>query len=669
MLRRKALRISILLLILLLGVISAIPVFAQGDSYQIRLSSPDTTEFPDISLNLIALDSDLNVITDFRGIVLTEDGLSISDIYSETVKVGAEIIFVIDANTDIEERDEDGDPTRREKVRDSIVRFVDQYMDPQNLDRISIIVPDEQSGRFLDEPGMAFHNTVKNAVNFYMPAELRETPLNNMLEMALQQAEVGIAEGRVPAIVLFSDSGQLNDQLDFDALVEQSHSSQAVFYAAILGERADPWEIDDVERLTSPTGGTYVHMPQTNDADPLYDLIRERAATTQLTYRSLLNESGQHAIGAELDGARGEVVFDLVIAPPAVSLAVDNSQPIIRVAQEATTPLDEVEPRIQPLGAEVSWPDGHPRDLTEVLLLVDGVPRPSISPVLDGSGLLTFDWDIRDLDTGLYAVQVQIEDEQGLIGVSEPIPLAIVVERPILHPTPTTVPSPTPEPTPVPVPTPTPEPPALMDLARDNADILGVGAGVLLFALVVIVVVAMLIRSIRRRGRGPDREGGLPQDPSGGGRPESDPTFAIMPGFASSQSTGAYLEAVENAPEHVNLIPISGNNVAIGRDPKVAQISFNDRSVSRLHARILESHGSYRIYDEGSTSGTYVNYQRIGLTPRVLINRDEVHVGRVHLRFHLVTPQEGRDEREETEFNSAKDDTLASGEDSGLPVS
>jgi hypothetical protein len=130
-------------------MIAAIPAFAQGDNNRIRLSSPDATEFPEITFSLIVLDSDLNVVTDLSGIEFFEDGLVISDIFSETVKVGAEVIFVIDANTDIEERDEAGGPSRREKVRDSIMRFVDHYMDPENLDRISIIVPDEQSGRFL----------------------------------------------------------------------------------------------------------------------------------------------------------------------------------------------------------------------------------------------------------------------------------------------------------------------------------------------------------------------------------------------------------------------------------------------------------------------------------------------------------------------------------------
>jgi hypothetical protein len=669
MFRRQVFYLCILPTLILMALIAEVPAFAQGDSNRVRLSNPDATEFPEIFFNLIAFDSDLNVITDLSGLEITEDGLFISDIFSETVNVGAEVIFVIDANTDIEERDEAGGPSRREKVRDSIVRFVDNYMDPENLDRISIIVPDERSGRLLDVPSIVFQNTVKNAVNFYMPSELGETPLNNMLEMALQQAKIGSDEGRVPAIVLFSDSGQLNEQLDFEGLVEQSLSSQAVFYAAILGERADAWEIDDVQRLSGPTGGSYVHMPETADADPLYNLIQDRAATTQFSYRSSLNSSGQHTIAAEFGGGRGDVTFDLVIAPPAVSLVVDNTRPILRVAPEAATPLEEVEPMIQPLGAEVSWPDGHPRGLSAVSLLVDGIPRSLRTPVLDSSGHLTFDWDIRDLDSGLYAVQVQVEDEQGLVGVSAPLPVAIVVERPVLQPTTTPVPSPTPEPTPVPVPTPTPEPKPLIDLARENALFLGGGAALILLVIVVAVIVAVLLRSSRKKREGKTKGGGMTPDSSAGGQPELDPTFAIMPGFAGSQSTGAYLEAVENAPEHVNLIPLTGNNVAIGRDPKVSQITFNDRSVSRLHARILESHGSYRIYDEGSTSGTYVNYQRIGLTPRVLSNRDEVHVGRVHLRFHLVLPPGEQDQNAQTPLNEGRDDTMATGKDSGLPVS
>jgi predicted component of type VI protein secretion system len=83
--------------------------------------------------------------------------------------------------------------------------------------------------------------------------------------------------------------------------------------------------------------------------------------------------------------------------------------------------------------------------------------------------------------------------------------------------------------------------------------------------------------------------------------------------------------------------------MTIGRDAKLAQIVFADKSVSRLHARIMQSGGSFRLYDEGSASGTYVNYEQVGLTPQVLNNNDDVHIGRVHLKFHVSAVEDDAD--------------------------
>jgi hypothetical protein len=53
----------------------------------------------------------------------------------------------------------------------------------------------------------------------------------------------------------------------------------------------------------------------------------------------------------------------------------------------------------------------------------------------------------------------------------------------------------------------------------------------------------------------------------------------------------------------------------------------------------MESNGDYRLYDEGSASGTYLNYERIGLTPRIINDKDDLHFGRVHLKFHVAAPR------------------------------
>ncbi len=130
----------------------------------------------------------------------------------------------------------------------------------------------------------------------------------------------------------------------------------------------------------------------------------------------------------------------------------------------------------------------------------------------------------------------------------------------------------------------------------------------------------------------------------------------MQPDFAFQEVGGAYLEPLEYAPEHTGMIPLVGNNVALGRDPNLVQIPFNDRSVSRLHARIMESNGEYRLYDEGSASGTYLNYERIGLTPRVIRNQDDLHFGRVHLKFHIAAPRPEEDDPTQILDTSQYDD-------------
>ena len=64
----------------------------------------------------------------------------------------------------------------------------------------------------------------------------------------------------------------------------------------------------------------------------------------------------------------------------------------------------------------------------------------------------------------------------------------------------------------------------------------------------------------------------------------------------------------------------------------------SDAKVSRRHARIIRSKGSYFIEDLGSTNGTYVNRGRRLLpgNPQALNDGDEVIVGKTFLRFQIT---------------------------------
>lgn len=641
MLKRRLTLFTLFALLFGLMVGSAL---AQTSPDRLTIGEINTEDFPELSFTLAAFDAENNFVADLSDLILSEDGKAITAFDVESYDTGTEVVFVIDANSTIQSRDEAGGLTRREKVRDSIISYANRYVDPNQADRVTIIVPESDDGRFLDASGMSFPNEVINAVNFYEPDQFGETNLNRMMNLALNQAESNRDAGRYQAIVLFTDAGQLADQLDYASLLERAGEAGVAIYGGILGAQASTSEVNNITRLSEPTGGLYVHMPNPDDAATLYDAIRQRSGKHRLTYRSAINSAGDHTVVAQAGTAMTEISFKLDVQPPSVLMAVDNSQPIRRVAPAFDTPLEEMEPRVQPLVVEVKWPDGYPRLLDAASLMVDGVVKPLENSVLDNSGILTFDWDVSTLDEGTYVLQVQVTDELGLRGTSDLLPLNIEVDRPTLPVTETPVPLPTD----VIVEEAPDEETSLFGLSARAIAILGGAALLLVFAVFSIIIVFFL------RGRSPEPVASPtppvyapgqaappvyppPQPPSYPLPLGDEVTQIIPPDFALDEFAGAYLEPLENASDHSALIPLAGSNVSLGRDPKRVDVTFRDRSVSRLHARIVESHGTYRIYDEGSASGTYVNYERISLSPRALSDKDDIHFGRVHLRFHLAS--------------------------------
>ncbi len=96
----------------------------------------------------------------------------------------------------------------------------------------------------------------------------------------------------------------------------------------------------------------------------------------------------------------------------------------------------------------------------------------------------------------------------------------------------------------------------------------------------------------------------------------------------------AHLEVLESVSRMPAQIPLTGTLVKIGRSPAQADIAFeNDITVSRLHATLMLEGTNYRIYDERSTSGTWVNDQQVPEYGIQLVDGDEIHLGAVHLRY------------------------------------
>jgi hypothetical protein len=74
----------------------------------------------------------------------------------------------------------------------------------------------------------------------------------------------------------------------------------------------------------------------------------------------------------------------------------------------------------------------------------------------------------------------------------------------------------------------------------------------------------------------------------------------------------------------------AGDRTVIGRSPD-CDIFLDDVTVSRQHALLVRDANGFRIEDQGSLNGTFVNKKRIDAAP--VTNGDELQIGKYRLTF------------------------------------
>lgn len=574
----------------------------------LRITAVDTSAFPTVAVRVLTTTNDGAPITDLTHLILRENGVPIVETTIARTPVGVDLALVFDANPDFLQIDGRDGLSRRDKVAAGVTRFATQFMSPAGLDRVSIIIPDEtgEGAAFLVQDATRPDELV-NALEAYAPVPPRLTPMQSMVSAAVDHLAAG-EEGRFRAVLLYTDAGRLNQQLNYQPLVEAAQAAGIPIYAAILGVEASPEEIANVAGLFSPTNGSHVHMPEPEAADPLYDIFRRQGLQTQLSYESELRQNGTHEVSVSLGNVRDTARFELSLSAPKVVILTPQTE-VRRAGSAIDTPLPLLQPAILPLTAQITWPDGRPRLLSEVVFRVDGVPQPlaaDLSP--DGAGRVPLVWDISERDAGSYVLELEVADQLGFRAAAEPLAISIEVARPI-PPTPTTAPTRAPR-------------PPLSERAEGP-----------LFVLPLLAIggaiVGLAIWSIRRRRAGAGAETGpaIPQ---------------IVPAAPPPDDRHVAVLVWPDEEAGVDQIELLAADVTFGRAPDDVDIVVDDPTVSRLHARIRRnSAGEHWLYDEGSVEGTFLNYDRLGLAPRRLQHNDVVQLGRVTLRFRLELPQDG----------------------------
>jgi hypothetical protein len=592
-------------IILVLLALCMPSVYGQEEA-QLRLVAVDTTAFPIVSITLLTVDA-RSAPADLSGLSLRENGAPITDLTFTQVPSGVDVTFVLDANAGFDEIDDDTGLSRREKSLESIRRFARLYMNPDGLDTVSIVVPDGdgQNGRFLISE-VATADDIEDAISSYEPQMLGLTPLNAMVALALEQAQQRKDNSRYQAILLFTDGRRLDQQLSFPQLVAQANDANAPIYSAILGKSADPNEIANVLRLNDPTRAFYVHMPEPSGTDPIYQIWQEQSNPMQVQYRSRQRQSGRNQLTLNLGSALISTSFEVILADPEVELFLDNTD-ILRAGIAPDTPLNALQPAIQPVAISVKWPDGLPRQLSEVTLLVDGQPKIVPGDWQDNvQGEMKLDWDISRLEEGSVELTIQVMDELGYQGISKPVVVNITIDRPLL-------------PTPIPTAEPQEPVPQVSPISWLRWDLLA-GVALVLFLVLIALLWRKRRASVKDEPEDNDLRNGAGIEDPGKGSSDGMVLVAALESFSDGQRES---------------IPIRGDNVTVGSQAQNAQIVLEDASVGRLHARIRRQDHEYWLFDEGGSEGTYLNYKRLGLAPQKVSDGDIIQFGRVSYRFRL----------------------------------
>lgn len=88
-------------------------------------------------------------------------------------------------------------------------------------------------------------------------------------------------------------------------------------------------------------------------------------------------------------------------------------------------------------------------------------------------------------------------------------------------------------------------------------------------------------------------------------------------------------------PQTGAIVVLRGNFVSIGRG-NTCDLRLNDPTVSRKHASLVLYEDGWAIEDSGSTTGTYLNGQKV-TSPQLLFDGDTITMGSTNLKFSVLS--------------------------------
>ncbi|MCA9935731.1 MAG: FHA domain-containing protein [Anaerolineales bacterium] len=528
-----------------------------------------------------------------EALTLRHNDLPVSNYeFGGTKEVGTFTVFLIDIPG--------GVASQFPAIQNVIQQYAGTPVMKEQVDAVAIYQVGEDGPRQLLAPDR-FYNSVTNFFSNPLTASTGATALIDSTVNLLQQIpELKPDPAMAAALVVISDGT--------DAVSSQFQADDVAARATELGIPIHTISLtnEDLPPAGQQQGQDYLTQVA-SDSRGLAVKI-ENATDWAIIWNRITGFRNQAIIRyqvPELQGGTFPVELGLMNEPEVTAVAeidVPTNMPsiVIDLSEESRTlTLPSLEAETLHFTTSVRWLDGVERTLTAAQLVVNGVPQEL--PVAD---IADFTAELTNLIFGANTIQVAVLDDQGMRATS-PIITVLVNEG-----------------------------------RRDVPDELDAGGGFVqsfVRVLVIILILAILgggLYFVWRQGLLANMPALLPHGRSRrrGDRPRVTYEVAEDEDGPRVFARLVVLDAISEMPPEM---PLIGVQVRLGRSPQQADIAFeNDITVSRLHATMMLEGVNYRIFDEGSTSGTWVNEKQVPEYGIQLTDGDEIHLGAVHLRFY-----------------------------------
>jgi len=594
---------QLFLLFSAIGWLTLSTALAQEVSGRLFITGSDASSPPSVELHAYGYDS-AGAPIDFasEGVVVQHEGETAADVQVQgPVEKGTFTIFLLDIP--------DGLTPQLAAIQEAVLAFAQAPAMKEQADAVAIYQVGATTAAPLLPPDR-FYNSIRNFFTEPLAPETGPTALVDSLVSLINEVNTLKPDPAMAvSIVVFSDgtdavSSRFQPEDVPGQAVGQGVAVHTVWVEnSNLSETSQQSGRDYLAQVAASSWGLTATLADAEAVAAIWNRIASFREQTRLRYLATNLTGGASAVTLSLAGTpatQAETVVNVAPDSPIVTLNVPPESRILSLP-------DVNRPVTLHFSADLGWLDGEERGIEAAQLQVNGavVPNLTIEDVRD------FEAEITNLVYGTNVIQIALLDDQG-VRVTSP-PLLLTVNE---------------------------GPEEIPEVLRPGAGVVRILGTIFVLLLVIALLVGVVFLAWRNgfrlplrtpRGRRQRAAAAAPVT-----SPEAMPAYAPPPEGETFQEK-AYLEVLESVTEMPPEIGLSLAEVRIGRSPTQSNIPFeNDITVSRLHATLMLEGSRYRIYDAGSTSGTWVNEQPVPEYGLQLMDGDEIFLGAVHLRFRQL---------------------------------